>query len=314
MMSLDTLNRSGKLFFNSICPSFRSKYDPARVAADSEHARLRPISIKKLSLIPGIRLELNRQRQSPVRPLRAEGKKLTLIVPFRDRWEHLEIFERETIPYITGQGIDCEVLVVEQEFGKPFNRGILLNIGVKESRPESEYFCLHDVDFVPLGADYRYCSHPLRIISHVVFDSADGRVAREAHFLDHYFSGVLLIGREHFVSVNGFSNEYWHYSSEDDDLFLRLLYGGFTPLYDPESRFRGLYHEPSVFRNEAGLYSDPCDKVERRRLLGLRGRNSKIYRSFRRKLTDNSSGLSTLSYEVIARERHGSFTLVKVSI
>ena len=314
MKHLETMSRSGKLLLNSICPSFRSKRDPARVAADSEHAKLRPVSIKKLSLIPGIRLELNRQRQSPVRPIRAEGKKLTLIVPFRDRWEHLEIFGRETIPYIAGQGIDCEVLVVEQEFGKPFNRGMLLNIGVKESRPESEYFCLHDVDFVPLSADYRFCSQPLRIMSHVAFDSAEGRNARERHFLDHYFSGVLLISRENFASVNGFSNEYWHYSSEDDDLFLRLLYGGFTPLYDPEGRFRGLHHEQSVFRNEAGVYSNPGDKEERKRLIGLRGRNSKIYRRFRRKLTRNSSGLSTLGYEVIARERHGSFTLVKVSI
>jgi hypothetical protein len=300
--------------FNTLCPSFVSNHDPATVGADSEHANLQPIGIKKLSLMPHVRRELNRQRQVPVRPARTDGKKLTLIVPFRDRWEHLGVFEKETIPYIAGQGIDCEVLVIEQEFGKPFNRAMLLNIGVKESRPESEYFCLHDVDFVPIRADYRYCSHPLRIISHVVFDSARCVSSREREFEDHYFSGVVLISREYFTAINGFSNEYWQYSHEDDDIFLRLLYSGFMPLCDRGGKFRGLYHEPSVYKNEAGVYLEPQRKEERKRLMELKRRNSRIYRKFRRKLIGCESGFDNVRYRVLGSEQRDGYRIITVSI
>lgn len=47
------------------------------------------------------------------------------------------------------------------------------------------------------------------------------------NFINHrlpyhgYFGGVVAISKTHFLKVNGFSNSYWGYSSEDDDLFRR---------------------------------------------------------------------------------------------
>ncbi len=301
-----------KLAFNTLCPSFTSKHDPASVAADSEHAGLRPISIRRLNIIPHIRRELNKHRQAPVRPVRAEGRKLTVIVPFRDRWEHLGVFEEEAIPYIAGQGIDCEVLVVEQEFGKPFNRAMLLNIGVKESRRDSEYFCLHDVDFVPISANYSYCSHPLRIISEAISDTAEGEGSGGREFPDHYFSGVVLISREHFIAINGFSNEYWQYSHEDDDMFLRLLFKGITPIYDAAGTFRELYHKPAVYKDEHGNYS--VGREDRDRLLAMQRKNSQIYRKFRRKLIGYESGLSNVRYRVLRSEERYGYKIITVSI
>jgi hypothetical protein len=65
-------------------------------------------------------------------------------------------------------------------------------------------------------------------------------------------------------------------------------------------------------KNESGEVQRSED--ERRRLLELERANVGRYKMFKRGLADNSSGLSTLRYEVIARQEHGRFTHVKVAV
>jgi predicted glycosyltransferase involved in capsule biosynthesis len=37
----------------------------------------------------------------------------------------------------------------------------------------------------------------------------------------YIFGGVEAIWKEHFEKVNGFSNKYWGWGGEDDDLYHR---------------------------------------------------------------------------------------------
>ena len=57
--------------------------------------------------------------------------KLGVIVPYRNRSTHLEKFLKGNSKKLREQEIDFDIIVVEQLNDKPFNRGKLLNIGVK---------------------------------------------------------------------------------------------------------------------------------------------------------------------------------------
>lgn len=40
------------------------------------------------------------------------------------------------------------------------------------------------------------------------------------------FGGVTMFTAEQFIAVNGFSNLYWGWGAEDDDLYLRTVNKG----------------------------------------------------------------------------------------
>ena len=87
---------------------------------------------------------------------------LSIIVPYRDRESHLQKF----IPHMENSeflsDLEFEILIVEQEEGKPFNRGKLLNVGAIES-PKASYYCFHDVDMLPQVSDYSPISNPTHL-------------------------------------------------------------------------------------------------------------------------------------------------------
>jgi N-terminal region of glycosyl transferase group 7 len=69
--------------------------------------------------------------------------------------------------------IPCRILIVEQALGLPFNRGAILNIGFSLLAPQLDYVCFHDVDLLPISADYRLSNAPAMIISHGLGFSLD---------------------------------------------------------------------------------------------------------------------------------------------
>ena len=93
--------------------------------------------------------------------------KLAIIVPYRDRKSHLEVF----VPYMTEylKDYDYKIFVIEQSDDKPFNRGKLLNVGARIAIKEGfDYFALHDVDMLPLkGVDYSYPETPIHLVSKI---------------------------------------------------------------------------------------------------------------------------------------------------
>jgi hypothetical protein len=139
--------------------------------------------------------------------------KLGIIVPYRKRPGHLRKFRESIESYLKDQ--DYELIVVEQSDDLPFNRGKLLNIGFQQAiRKQCDYVVFHDVDMLPINVDYSYSDVPIHL--------ANGFTNSDREIFDTYFGGVTMFPIDLFKKVNGYSNEYWGWGFEDDDLLMRL--------------------------------------------------------------------------------------------
>lgn len=143
--------------------------------------------------------------------------KLAIIVPYRDRQEHLDVFVPHIIEFLKDKGIDYEIFIAEQTDDRPFNYGKLCNVVSKEVSEEYTYFAFHDIDMLPINdeCDYGYPESPTHLATNV--EAHDNKLP-----YPQYFGGVVLISRDDFEKVNGYSNEYWGYGFEDLDLLYRI--------------------------------------------------------------------------------------------
>jgi len=145
--------------------------------------------------------------------------KLGVIVPYRERPNQLKLFLSYIKEYLSTRNITHEVIVVEQNEKNDFNRGKLLNIGFQKAEElECDYVVFHDIDMLPVDADYSYTEKPTHLITDL--DLPDG-VSRT--LFDEYFGGVTLFPSYVFKQINGYSNKYFGWGFEDDDLLLRCL-------------------------------------------------------------------------------------------
>ena len=141
--------------------------------------------------------------------------KLGVIIPYREREEHLERFIEHFTEFMSDKKINYQIFVIEQYDLKPFNRGRLLNIGYKIAIQNGcDYVSFHDVDMLPEEADYSYPMKPTHLASNL--SSYNYSVP-----YDEYFGGVTLFNKYDFELVNGYSNEYRGWGYEDDDLLNR---------------------------------------------------------------------------------------------
>jgi len=144
--------------------------------------------------------------------------KLGIIVPYRDRFDQLINFKTKIIEYFKNINISYELIIIEQDDVKLFNRGMLLNIGFKYAlKYNCDYVVFHDIDMIPIDVDYSYSDMPLHLSTDFVCDDVnDKRIS-----FDEYFGGVTMFPVEVFNQINGYSNNYWGWGFEDDDLLLR---------------------------------------------------------------------------------------------
>ena len=149
--------------------------------------------------------------------------KLGVIVPYRDRYDHLVSFKMSISSVLEKSNIDYVLIVIEQDDAKLFNRGKLLNIGFKRALKEKcDYVVFHDVDMLPVDVDYSYSSVPVHLATS--FISTDESFERDV--FDSYFGGVTIFPINDFQIINGYSNVYWGWGFEDDDLFSRCISKG----------------------------------------------------------------------------------------
>lgn len=137
--------------------------------------------------------------------------KLSIIIPYRNRAQHLAQFLKHYRPKFP----DAEFLVIEQSINKQFNRGLIKNIGCLQS--QADYFIFHDVDMLVQGpADYSFPGNP------TLFATNASQFGWQMPFPE-YFGGVVGFSREHFESINGYSNGFAGWGGEDNELYYRVL-------------------------------------------------------------------------------------------
>src|SRR5690606_13705217 len=95
----------------------------------------------------------------------AANQRLTVVIPYRDRQAHLDQLAPMLHALLQQQGLEHRILVVEQHDAGRFNRGWLLNVGMSFAADTSDYYCLHDVDMLPMQASYACPSQPVRLVS-----------------------------------------------------------------------------------------------------------------------------------------------------
>ena len=150
--------------------------------------------------------------------------KLGICIPYRNRKEHLDKLIPHLTEHLTKQGIEHSFYVANQIDEKLFNRGAMKNIAAKYAFEDGcDYIAWHDVDMLPHeDADYSYPEEtPIHIATKL--SKYDYKLG-----YDQYFGGVVLFTKEQVEKTNGYSNDYWDWGQEDDDLFWRCYYEKYT--------------------------------------------------------------------------------------
>jgi len=202
-------------------------------------------------------------------------KRLNIVVPYRNRPDQLTAFQAHVSTYFARDKLDRDipyrVTVVEQKDDLPFNRGALLNAGFVLGEAGSDYTCFHDVDYLPIWADYSYCATPTCTLWYGL-ENRPIRVGdpstRITMDIENIFGGVVLIDNAQFRQAGGFSNSYWGWGYEDLDFKLRLTGEGFS-LSRKKGTFQPLDHDNQGF--QADMTPSPIGLVNRALLQGRIG-------------------------------------------
>jgi hypothetical protein len=187
-----------------------------------------------------------------------------IIVPYRDRSEHLKEFLKHYVDVLP-------IYIIEQTFDKPFNRAKLLNIGFLEFGNKYDYAIYHDVDMLcESGAAYElYPEKPMHLAT------AASQFGYKMPY-PTYFGGVTSISTKDMVVLNGFSNEFYGYGGEDDHMFNKCMRIFKSVHAVQNNRYTSLAHErhidPVLYKNNVQLLH---------------------------KLTNDEDGLSTCIYSIV---------------
>jgi len=235
--------------------------------------------------------------------LPAAGKsrlRLAIIVPYRgsDLSTMLPSFcARMNTPHSGCAGGNTRVLIVNQSDSLPFNRGALANAGfelLQRAGQSPDYIAVHDADRFPTSTDPSCATSTSQ---YYTFPGARPRVLHPSS----YTGGVLLVASATYRAINGFSNEFWGWGHEDNELFGRLRWCGLVPEHGA--------------RLDECMVHDHCSQCKRlNSTIGVDDALALLRQTSNIALTQShlqdparhmaSDGLSTLNFSVVSRARH----------
>ncbi|XP_072143937.1 uncharacterized protein [Dermacentor andersoni] len=147
-------------------------------------------------------------------------QRVALVVPYRDRLDNLRAFLQHMHPFLQRQQLDYAIYLVEQNGTGDFNRAKLLNVGYEIAKAMDDYDCFifHDVDLLPENKRNEYACKdggPLHMTTCLDYQ-------KYKPFYATIFGGVCALRSDHMEKVNGFSNVFWGWGGEDDDMSIRF--------------------------------------------------------------------------------------------
>ncbi|XP_067824577.1 beta-1,4-galactosyltransferase 2-like isoform X2 [Heptranchias perlo] len=152
-------------------------------------------------------------------------QRIAVIIPFRNRDHHLRHWLYYLHPILRRQQGDYGIYIIEQAGDNTFNRAKLLNVGFAEALKENNYDCFifSDVDIIPENDKnlYRCGQNPRHLAC--AMDKFGYRLPYTG-----YFGGVVAFTKDQYLKINGFSNSYWGWGTEDDDTYKRVTLNGMT--------------------------------------------------------------------------------------
>ena len=218
-----------------------------------------------------------------------------IVIPFREREKHLEYFIKNTIPLLEEHLPNTKVVVVEQNKGKLFNRGMLLNVAFKEYENKTKYFFTHDLDMNP----------SLEIIK-FIYTKEDIEMFRVKSAHTSSLGGIIKVKHDIIFNINGFPNNIWGWGIEDRALYFRCRMKNINITNNPNQSFKIMPHTSNsiTYTGEKKLISDMWRE------------------NYINKLDDTQkeemimgSGLNNLKYTILERKNiHDMVELIKVEI
>ncbi|XP_025096748.1 beta-1,4-N-acetylgalactosaminyltransferase bre-4-like isoform X1 [Pomacea canaliculata] len=168
--------------------------------------------------------------------------RVAVVIPYRDREQHLRILVHNLHPMLMRQQLDYAIIVVELALPTEFNRAMLMNIGAVEALGLWDFQCFifHDVDLVPENDRNLYsCPEMPRHLS-VAVDKFGYKLPHPM-----IFGGVTALRREQFYAINGYPNKYFGWGGEDDDMAFRVTESNLTITRDEldVAKYRMLKHD-----------------------------------------------------------------------
>lgn len=139
-------------------------------------------------------------------------KDLLIVVPYRNREEHLKEFLKNAPEYFNKQQFTYDILICELEQGGDWNAGLCCNsleFYLSVCGMQYKYVCIHHVDIWPIDGEWRFPKH------NEVFCN-----------LGDY--GSCLMELNTFLDVGGYSNDFWGWGGEDNELYEKLQSKGYV--------------------------------------------------------------------------------------
>lgn len=275
---------------------------------DPENKTLGPCPDPPPDLVGPLRVEFNFKltleevRKEIIPPLQEGGRykppdctalqKVAIIIPFRNRQEHLKHWLYYLHPILMRQQLDYGVYVVNQDGDGVFNRAKLMNVGYVEALKEYDYECFvfSDTDLVPLDDRniYRCFDNPRHLA--VAMDKFNFKLPYNT-----FFGGVSSLSKDQYLKINGFPNTYWGWGGEDDDIYQRIIYHGMS-ISRPDT-VTGKY---KMIKHNRDLHNEPNPKNP-----------DKLKHT---KWAMDKDGLNSLKYTVKEIVKDALYTLITVDI
>ena len=186
--------------------------------------------------------------------------KLGVCVPYRNREAHMNEFVPHVSKFLEERGIEHTIYLAHQCDDALFNRGLMKNIAAKHAFDDGcDYIVWHDIDMVPEDDSCDY-SYPEENPQHIAV-----RISQSDYNLKYqeYFGGAVVFTKEQVDATNGYSNDYWDWGMEDDDLFWRCIQEG---MVDRQNLSYGKTKRVGIFNGTNSCIKIPNQKDDKLRL------------------------------------------------